>query len=131
VRVGSVVFSLHWMLLGLTLVTLGLQCIYFGILAQIFFDYRGDTTKRWFALFPYTRTVIISASMFILGLILTGWLLVYYVRNHFLLSPDRTANHLGVTGLLLMIAAFMTFTFTLLLHSTAVVVWPGERDRVT
>ena len=28
-----------------------------------------------------------------------------------------------VTGLLLMIAGFMTFTFTLLLHSTAVAVW--------
>jgi glycosyltransferase involved in cell wall biosynthesis len=127
VRVGSVVFSLHWMLLGLTLVTLGLQCIYFGILAQIFFDYRGDTTKRWFALFPYTRTVIISASMFLLGLMLTGWLLIYYVHHHFLLSPDGTANYLGVTGLLLMIAGFMTFTFTLLLHSTSVVVWPGSK----
>jgi hypothetical protein len=128
VRVGSVVFSLHWMLLGLTLVTLGLQCIYLGILAQIFFDYAGDTTKRWFARFPYTRTVIIAASMFLLGLMLTGWLLAYYVHNHFLLSPDAAANYLGVTGLLLMIAGFMTFTFTLLLHSTSVVVWRGSNS---
>jgi glycosyltransferase involved in cell wall biosynthesis len=122
-RVGSVVFSLHWMLLGLTLVTLGLQCIYLGILAQVFFDYSGETTRRWFARFPYTRTVLVAAGLFLLGLVLTGWLLVYYVRHQFLLAPEGTENYLGVTGLLLMIAGFMTFTFTLLLHSTSVVVW--------
>jgi glycosyltransferase involved in cell wall biosynthesis len=123
VRVGSVVFSLHWMLLGLTLATLGLQCIYLGILTQVFFDYSGETTKRWFARFAYTRTVLLAAGLFTLGLILTGWLLVYYIRHQFLLSPDGAANYLGVTGLLLMIAGFMTFTFTLLLHSTSVIVW--------
>ncbi|HXN33195.1 MAG TPA: glycosyltransferase family 2 protein [Polyangiaceae bacterium] len=123
VRVGSVVFSLHWMLLGLTLATLGLQCIYLGILTQVFFDYSGETTKRWFERFAYTRTVLIAAGLFTIGLALTGWLLVYYLRHQFLLSPEGPANYLGVTGLLLMIAGFMTFTFTLLLHSTSVVVW--------
>jgi glycosyltransferase involved in cell wall biosynthesis len=128
VRVGSVVFSLHWMLLGLTLATLGLQCIYLGILTQIFFDYTGETTKRWFALFPYTRTVLVAAGMFALGLVLTGWLLVYYVLHDFLLAPDGAENYLGVTGLLLMIFGFMTFTFTLLLHSTSVIVWRRPTD---
>jgi len=123
VRVGSVVFSLHWMLLGLTLATLGLQCIYLGILTQVFFDYSGETTKQWFARFAYTRTVLLAAGLFTGGLALTGWLLLYYVRHQFLLAPDGTENYLGVTGLLLMIAGFMTFTFTLLLHSTSVVVW--------
>jgi glycosyltransferase involved in cell wall biosynthesis len=129
VRVGSVLFSLHWMLLGLTLATLGLQCIYLGILAQIFFDYTGETTRRWFALFPYTRTVLVAAAMFALGLVLTGWLLLYYVRHQFLLAPEGTENYLGVTGLLLMIAGFMTFTFTLLLHSTSVVVWRDPKSK--
>src|SRR5580698_7846850 len=45
---GPVVFSLHWMLFGLTLATLGLQCMFMGILAQIFFDYSGNITKKWF-----------------------------------------------------------------------------------
>jgi glycosyltransferase involved in cell wall biosynthesis len=123
VEVGPFVFSLHWMLLGLTLATLGLQSIFLGILTQVFFDFSGDITKRWFALFPYTRTVFLSAAMFALGLVLTGSLLVYYLRHELRLAPDLTANHLGVTGLLFMIAGFMTFTFTLLLHSTSVVVW--------
>jgi hypothetical protein len=123
VRIGSVEFSLHWMLLGLTLVTLGLQCVYLGILTQVFFDYTGEATKRWFNRFRYTRTVLAAALLFLTGLTLTGSLCVYYVSHHFLLVQEAPVNYLGVTGLLLMIVGFMTFTFTLLLHSTAVVVW--------
>jgi glycosyltransferase involved in cell wall biosynthesis len=130
VEIGPFVFSLHWMLLGVTLVTLGLQCIYLGILAQVFFDYTGQITKRWFSRFPYTRTVFIAAAVFVLGFCLTCWLLVYYVRHHLRLSSDLAANYLGVTGLLLMIAGFTTFTFTLLLHSTAVVVWRDPNKSV-
>ena len=122
VTVGPITFSLYWMLLGLTLATLGLQCIYMGILAQTFFDYSGAITKRWFERFPYTRTVFLSAGLFAVGMGFTGALLAYYVRHQFLLAPDAAVNHLGVTGLFLMIAGFMTFTFTLLLHATAVAV---------
>jgi len=122
---GPITFSLHWMLLGLTLATLGLQCVYLGILAQIFFDYSGETTKRWFARFPYTRTVLAAAGIFAAGLALTGWLLVYYVTHGLRLDGAAAVyvNHLGVTGLFFTIAGFVTFTFALLLHSTAVVVW--------
>ncbi len=120
---GPITFSLHWMLLGLTLATLGLQCVYLGILAQIFFDYSGETTKRWFARFPYTRTVLIAAGVFAAGLSLTGWLLVYYLTHGLRLDVGANVNYLGVTGLFLTIAGFVTFTFVLLLHSTAVVVW--------
>ncbi|HEY3822041.1 MAG TPA: glycosyltransferase family 2 protein [Polyangiaceae bacterium] len=123
VTVGPVVFSLHWMLLGVTLATLGMQCVYMGILAQIFFDYTGEITKRWFGRFPYTRTVGIAAALFVAGLGLGGALIVYYVRHDFLLAAGSPLNHLGVMGLLLMIAGFTTFTFTLLLHATAVAVW--------
>jgi glycosyltransferase involved in cell wall biosynthesis len=121
--VGPIVFSLHWMLFGLTLATLGLQCVYMGILAQIFFDYDGDITKKWFARFPYTRSVGIAAALFVVGLALGGALIGYYVRHNFLLAAVSPLNHLGVMGLLLMIAGFTTFTFTLLLHATAVAVW--------
>jgi glycosyltransferase involved in cell wall biosynthesis len=123
VTLGPITFSLHWMLLGLTLATLGLQCAYLGILAQIFFDYSGETTRRWFARFPYTRTVLSAGGVFAAGLILNGWLLVYYLMHGLRLEAGAHVNHLGVTGLFLMIAGFVTFTFALLLHSTAVVVW--------
>ncbi len=121
--IGPVTFSLHWMLLGLTLATLGLQCIYLGVLAHVFFDYSGEPTKRWFARFPYDRTVGISVLLFMTGVALSCWLAGSYVHNGLALAVGNSVNYLGVTGLLCMIAGFMTFTFTLLLHSTAVVVW--------
>ena len=43
-----------------------------------------------------------------------------WFANDFALSsqPD-SVNHLAIFGLLLMISAFMTFTFTLVLHALA------------
>jgi hypothetical protein len=119
VRVGRVTLSLHWMLLGVSLAVLGLQCVYMGILSQVFFDYSGQTTSRWFRLFSYTRTVVLSAALFLVGLGMTGLLISTYVAHGLALVASSTINHLSVTGLFFMIAGFMTFTFTLILHATA------------
>jgi glycosyltransferase involved in cell wall biosynthesis len=123
VTLGPITFQLHWMLLGLTLATLGLQSIYLGNLVQIFFDYSGEPTRLWFARFPYTRTVLLCAASFAVGFALNLSLGVYYLEHHFRLTNELTLNHLAVTGLFLMIAGFVTFAFVLLLHSTSVVVW--------
>jgi glycosyltransferase involved in cell wall biosynthesis len=123
VTIGPVTFSVHWMLLGLTLATLGLQCVYLGILAQVFFDYTGEVTARWFAWFPYTRTVLLAFAGFALGFVLECWLAIYWVTHAFRLTFEGPVSYMGVTGLFLMIAGFVTFTFTLLLHSTAVAAW--------
>jgi glycosyltransferase involved in cell wall biosynthesis len=120
VTIGPIMFSLHFMLLGVSLALLGLQCVYMGILSQVFFDYSGAIRAKWFQRFSYTRAVLASAALFALGFSFTALLTVTYFRNNFTL-PAST-NNLGFTGLLLMIAAFMTFTFTLILHSTAVAV---------
>jgi glycosyltransferase involved in cell wall biosynthesis len=122
VRIGRVEFSLHWMLFGLTLTTLGLQSTYMGVLAQIFFDYSGDIAKRWLDRFPYTRTVGISIALFTVGIALGGVLILSYLR-HGLRLEQGPVNYVGVTGVLFMIAGFTTFTFTLLLHATAAVAW--------
>ena len=122
VTLGPITFSLHWMLLGVSLANLGLQCVYMGILSQVFFDYSGRRTEAWFRRFPYNRTVAFSAGLFGTGLVLAALLALTYARNGFRLLEHFSVNHLGVTGLLFMVAGFMTFTFTLLLHSTAVAV---------
>jgi glycosyltransferase involved in cell wall biosynthesis len=121
--IGPVTFSLYWMLLGVTLGTLGLQCVYLGVIAQVFYDYSGERTRVWFNRFPYTRTVGIAALLFTAGLVLSALLIISYITHHFRLEDGNVLNHLGVTGLFLLIAGFTTFTFTLILHSTAVVVW--------
>jgi hypothetical protein len=89
-------------------------------LSQVFFDYSGAVRAKWFRRFSYSRAVLLSAALFTVGFCLTALLTVTYFQHHFTLPP--TTNNLGFTGLLLMIAGFMTFTFTLILHSTAVAV---------
>ncbi len=120
ITVGPIELSLHWMLLGILLAILGLQSVYLGILSQVFFDYSGAARERWFRRFSYTRAVVLSAGLFALGFVFAALLVWTYFRNHFQL-PSST-NNLGFTGVFLMIAGFMTFTFTLILHSTRVAV---------
>ena len=68
VTLGPIEFSLHWMLLGISLAISGLQCVYMGILSQVFFDYSGAAREKWFRRFSYTRAVVLSALLFSLGL---------------------------------------------------------------
>jgi len=120
--VGPLTFSLHWMMLGVALSIVGLQSVYMGILTQVFFDYSGATTERWFRRFPYTRSVVLSAGLAALGAVLSLALAITYLHDDFRLQEGALVNNLGVAGLLLLIVGFLTFTFTLLLHSTAVAV---------
>ncbi len=124
---GPITFSLHWMLLGVTLSVVGLQAVYMGIISRALFDYRGDISRRWFGRFPYTRTVGLAAGLFAAGLALTGALGVHYISAGFQLREGEAVNHLGMLGLMLAIFGFMTFTFTLVLHSTAVSVAGSRR----
>jgi hypothetical protein len=120
VTIGPVTFSLYSMLFGMTITVLGLQSLYFGCVAQVLHDYTGDARRRWLKLFRYTRTIGISAGLFVLGAVLAGLLVVDYLGSGLRLGQASAPfTYLAVTGLLLMVVAFMTFNFTLLLHAAA------------
>jgi glycosyltransferase involved in cell wall biosynthesis len=121
VTVGPITFSLHWMLLGLTLCVLGLHGFYVGALARVFFDYSGQTRRSWLGVFSYTRSVLLSAAAVVLGCGLAAPLVVRYIESGYRLTDEIfPTTHLAVTGLLLVIGGFMNFTFTLALHAAAV-----------
>ena len=127
VTLGAVTFSLYWMLAGMTLSVVGLQCFLLGCIAQVLYDYTGSARKRWLGLFPYTRTVALSAGAFLLGIVLTVPLVVDYVSSGLELPGEPGAvHHLAVTGLLAMIVGFTTFAFTLVLHAASIAF--SERD---
>jgi len=114
---GPVQFSLYWMLFGMSLVLMGVQCIYLGILARVFFDYSGEATRRALSAFPYNRTAFWSAGLFAVGSVLVLLLVADYVRSGYRLwSVPVPSGYLAVTGLTLMLCAFATFSFLLLLH---------------
>jgi glycosyltransferase involved in cell wall biosynthesis len=119
VSVGPIHFSLHWMLLGLTLTVVGLQSFYVGCLAQVLHDYTGIARRRWLRLFPYTRTVAISLAAFLSGFIMAFVLVIEYVQSGLALSAGSRIAYMGVLGLGLLIGSFLTFTFVLLLHAAA------------
>src|SRR5436309_3401702 len=119
VTVGPITFSLHWMLLGLTLCVLGLHGFYVGALARVLFDYSGETKRRWLGMFSYTRSVVLSAVVVASGIGLGIPLVVCYIRSGFRLSAIFPADHLAIAGLLLVIGGFMNFTFTLAIHAAA------------
>jgi glycosyltransferase involved in cell wall biosynthesis len=121
VALGPVTLSLYWMLLGVAVSIVGLQSIYFGAIAQLLYDHTGAARRRWLRLFPYTRSVLVSALLFVLGSALGSRLALLYFAYGLSLPEDvRPANHLAITGLLLVTAGFMTFAFTLVLHAVAI-----------
>jgi glycosyltransferase involved in cell wall biosynthesis len=119
VHLGPLAFSLHWMLLGLTLCVLGLHGFYVGCLARIFFDYNGNSTPKWLQLFSYTRSVLISGLVAVVGAAMGIPLVINYIRSGLRLYGIFPADHMAVTGLLLVVAGCMNFTFTLALHAAA------------
>ena len=121
ITIGTYTFSLYWQLLGVTLAVLGLQSAFSGVLAQVVSDYSAKSGARWRARFRYTRTVLLSFALFLVGALLVGMLLIeYFVRGHNLPGPSSAVDHLAVTGLMFVIMGFSTFCFTLLLHATGV-----------
>ncbi len=72
-------------------------------------------------MFRYTRAIGVSALVFFVGFIPAVLVVAYYLtHDQSLPSPASTIDHLGVTGVLLMIFGFSGFCFTLLLHSTGI-----------
>jgi len=121
ITIGRVTLSLYAMFIGTVLSVIGLQSVYFGCLAHVFLDYTDRNRERLRRLFDYTKAVLVSAVVFMVGLALDIAFVVYYVRNSFRLpAPAATINHLAITGLLFMAIGFSTFCFTLLLHATRV-----------
>jgi glycosyltransferase involved in cell wall biosynthesis len=126
VAVGRLTFSLHWMLAGLALTILGLQSFCCGCIAQVLYDYSGKSTNRWLRFFSYTRSMVCSGVAFAGGLVFIVPLVAEYLKFGFRL-PEHALfrlSHLAVMGLLLISAAFINYTFTLLLHATALYVKP-------
>ena len=130
ITIGQVTLNLYTMFMGLVLSVIGLQGIYFGCLAHVFLDYTDRNRERLRRFFDYTKAVLSSAVVFIVGFGLDVVFVINYVRHSFSLpGPEAPLNHLAIIGLLLMAIGFSTFCFTLLLHATRVGVLRAANDQ--
>ena len=116
--VGPVTLSLHWMLLGLTLSVVGLECFYLGCIVQVIYQYSPARAQRWLRLFAYDRAMLAAGLACLAGFAL-GLPLVHEYLNGGLRLPVVPGRpmYLAVLGLLLVIAGFHTFGCTLVLHA--------------
>jgi glycosyltransferase involved in cell wall biosynthesis len=123
ITIGGVGFSLYWLLLGVTCVTLGYSSIQIGVLARVMHGLRPKSLKRLRKAFSYNRGMGLSAVCVLVGMILLGTLVYHYLHSHFRLFE---ISHPAIFGLLLIIVGFQTFCFTLLLEMAQRIA-PGHR----
>ncbi len=121
ISIGSIRFGLYSMLFGVTLAVIGLQSIFMGYLGQSFCDYSGRARDRLLRRFRYTRTMLVSAGLVVLGAIPLLALTIEWLSSDFRLPPiTALVNHMAVSGILLVIIGFSTFCFMLVLHASGV-----------
>jgi len=126
VRIGPVTLSLYWMLLGTTFTVFGLQSLYVGCLARAVNDPSGAAARKYLRLLSYNRSMAASALLLVAGAGCVVPLAKEYVRLGLVLPLELAAsNYCAVTGLLLLMCAFLNFVFTLVLHAIAATQQPA------
>jgi len=126
-RLGPIAFSIYWSLLGLTLAVVGLQSFYLGCIVQVSYGYSEATAARWLRLFEFNRAMLGSALLFGSGVLLSIPLVVSYVESGYRLDGVAASNRLAIVGLFLLIASFLTFSSTLVIHASAMRARPRRR----
>jgi len=111
--IGPVALNLYWMLLGLTLTTVGYSALQLALLAKVFYNFDPLITKRILMIFTYNRGTLTGIFTMLSGTVIGFFLLYIWISNGLRLYE---ISQPGVFGLLLIILGFQTFTFTLLLH---------------
>ena len=113
ITIGGVGFSLYWMLLGVTFVTLGYSSIQIGVLARVMHGLRPGSVRRLQSFLSYDRGMLVAGGSVVIGAVLLGILIYQYFNSDFRLLQ---VSHPAIFGLLLIIVGFQTFCFTLLLE---------------
>jgi glycosyltransferase involved in cell wall biosynthesis len=111
--IGNLGFNLHWMLLGMTLSTLGYGAFHLAILTKVFYNFSPKLTARIREVFTYNRGMIIGGLLMFVGVILDLILTLHWIARGLRLQE---ISHPAVLGLVLIILGFQTITNTLIMH---------------
>jgi glycosyltransferase involved in cell wall biosynthesis len=111
--IGPIFLNLHWMLLGLTLTTLGYSATQLGVISRVYNNFEETFTRTVEKLITYEHGVIWGFVLFLIGFFINLNLLFLWITSGLRLAHFY---YPGMFGLLLMILGFQTFTFTLILQ---------------
>ncbi len=109
--IGPVTFSLHWMLFGMTLATVGCGAFQLGILGRVYNNFDPDFTVWIRRVLTYDRGTLGGLGTAAIGVMLTIPTIVSYLFGGLQLLDIR---YFSILGLLLIILGFQVFTFTLI-----------------
>lgn len=118
--IGRMSVSLNTMLLAMASATVGLSMLYFGAIATILFDYSDTIRKRLERLLPYNPTFVGCMLVATCGALAAVPLIRTYVASGFVLPELGVQTHWAVMGLWLIIAAFETFIFALMVRALGI-----------
>jgi hypothetical protein len=114
----GITLSLNTLFLGAVFSIVGLQSFFLGCMAQSLYDPSGITKKYWAKRFSYTPMMIISGSIFTIGMVFCLNFVSAYAGAGFTLFDNLIGtNHLAVLGLLLIVMSFIGFISTLLIQA--------------
>ena len=125
--IGRVTLSLYWSLLGLTFSTVGLQSFYLGCLIQVIYNYYPGAAQPWLRLFRFNRAMAATGLLTLGGIALSVPIVIQYIHSGFRLTSLDKAPHFAVTGLFLLIAAFLTFSTTLVINASTMRLRPRKQ----
>jgi hypothetical protein len=112
VDVAGIGLSLHWMLAGVTLATVGYSAAQLGIIAELRHHVERPLARRIAAALGWFRGTIIAGALMLAGIACIVPL-VEWISNDFELDD---VSNLSILGLLFVVLGFQTFCFTLLLQ---------------
>jgi len=121
VSLGGISFSSNAMLFGLASTTLGVSMLFSAFMANILFDYSGQVQPRFERLLPYNTTIIAALAAIAAGIALIWPLFSVYRQNDYTLPAIGIETNWAIFGLWLVISAFQTFIFALMVRALGVV----------
>jgi len=128
VSIGPLQMSLNTMLLAMVVATLGLSMLLFGGVASVMFDYSGQLQARLERALPYNRTLLGCLVVTVFGILIIIPLISTYIGNDFTVPEIGLDTHRAVMGLWLVMVAFQTFIFSLMIRALGVVL-PSRASR--
>jgi glycosyltransferase involved in cell wall biosynthesis len=111
--IGIVGFDLHWMLLGVTLATVGYSALHLALLSRAYFGYTLRWRRATLQWFSYNRGMALGLALIAAGLAANLRLCVRWYESQLKLTQ---ISYPAVFGLLLIVLGWQTITHTLILH---------------
>lgn len=127
-RIGSALFDIHYMVLGLTLAMLGVSALSMGTAVHALMPEDRLRAVRPFrrlkAWFTFERAALIAATAFALGIACDGYVLVHWLAtDRGPLGPGHT--RLTLVGLFFLAVSFQTLLLGFLVGSAATALSPA------